>query len=346
MATVNPRLLEQQEKPVSPVVPRRNERSISVTTVIRSALSSIFDNKILKVSLSNEDKSLLEKAANQKGTEIGKAGNISTQAIDSFKAANVEELKLENVASLSVAVKQLEPIVKALNTGNSNEKQTIGLLNRLSTQFTGLAQVLSKLANKELRVPDKQVVSGSVEITKMPASVQLSEVASELRSLRNDLSKIEKKTEVKAELSQGKEIAESLQDISDKLANLPDNMQFPATVEVSNFPPQKYPMPVTNMSINGLGGFPAATPVTVGTTPQALPSDPLESRRSMIVYNNSSSTLYLGGSDVSSTTGLPVPANSYSPALDAGEKMLIYGVAASGTINVRVLELSDIRTGR
>ncbi len=123
-------------------------------------------------------------------------------------------------------------------------------------------------------------------------------------------------------------------------------MDFPTRVSIDNFPPQKIPQPVTNISINALAGTAKSRNITVGTSATPLPDEVLASRRSLVIYNNSSQTLYVGGSDVTTTNGMPVPASSYSPAFDAGEKMVVYGIVASTTANVRTLEISDIRTGR
>lgn len=109
--------------------------------------------------------------------------------------------------------------------------------------------------------------------------------------------------------------------------------------------PVMTPQPVTNISINGLQGFGHSTAQIVGTNRTSLPAyGQLFNRRSLIIFNNSSSnTLYLGGSDVTSSNGLPVLPNSYSPAIDAGYDLIIYGVASGGT-DVRVFEVSKDQT--
>lgn len=110
--------------------------------------------------------------------------------------------------------------------------------------------------------------------------------------------------------------------------------------------PQMTPQPVTNVNINGLQGFAKTTAVTVGTGLTALPAyGQLNNRRSIIIFNNSAATtVYVGGSDVSSSNGLPVLAQAYSPAIDAGVNMIVYGVVASGSADVRVMEVSSNQT--
>lgn len=102
--------------------------------------------------------------------------------------------------------------------------------------------------------------------------------------------------------------------------------------------------PVTNVNLNGLQGFPVSTVQTVGTSAVTLPSyGQLFNRRSMIVFNNSSNTLYLGGSNVTVANGLPVLSQSYSPAIDAGYDMVVYGIS-TGASNIRVFEVSKDQT--
>lgn len=119
-------------------------------------------------------------------------------------------------------------------------------------------------------------------------------------------------------------------------------------VELTNFR-QFVPTPVTNVSVNGLGGFVKTNAITVGTSLSALPGnagDSLLNRRAVVLYNNGAVTFYVGGSDVTSSNGMPIPAGTYSPAIDAGPNMVVYGRTASGSTDVRVMELSDIATGR
>ncbi len=121
----------------------------------------------------------------------------------------------------------------------------------------------------------------------------------------------------------------------------------PMPVAITSYPPVMVPQPVTHISINALNGFVKTTAATVGTSLAILPSyGVLSSRRSIIIYNNSSNTIYIGGSDVTTSNGMPVPANSYSPILDAGASLIVYGIAATAGNNVRVMEISDENSGR
>lgn len=124
--------------------------------------------------------------------------------------------------------------------------------------------------------------------------------------------------------------------------------EFPESISVNNFPPQKVPQPVTHFSINALRGFVHTTAATVDTDPTPLPEyGVLQNRRAIIIFNNDpTATLYIGGSTVTTANGMPVLAQSYSPILDAGVSMIVYGIVESGAINVRVLEASDESSGR
>ena len=60
---------------------------------------------------------------------------------------------------------------------------------------------------------------------------------------------------------------------------------------------------------------------------------------SLSLFNNGATTLYIGGADVSAANGVPVAAGSWGPGLNGlGLGEAVYGIAASGTLNVRVIE--------
>lgn len=61
---------------------------------------------------------------------------------------------------------------------------------------------------------------------------------------------------------------------------------------------------------------------------------------SLSFYNESAVTVYLGGSDVTTANGVPVPADSWSPGLDLylTTDDAVYGIVAAGSAEVRVLE--------
>lgn len=145
-----------------------------------------------------------------------------------------------------------------------------------------------------------------------------------------------------------------LKDVSGKTIEFPDNQAevqmlrnisegIGQLVERPTFVPPT----VTNVNINALQGVTHSSQQTLNTSLSEIPSyGGLFNRRSLIVYNNSGITIYIGGSDVTSNTGLPIPTASYSPVLDVGYNMKVYGLTASSTADIRVLELANEATGR
>lgn len=55
-------------------------------------------------------------------------------------------------------------------------------------------------------------------------------------------------------------------------------------------------------------------------------------------HNGSAVTVYMGGSNVTTANGVPVAANSWAPGVDLSGADAVYGIVASGTAEVRVLE--------
>lgn len=82
-------------------------------------------------------------------------------------------------------------------------------------------------------------------------------------------------------------------------------------------------------------GSALATAVTVATSAVALPASALANRKSLCVYNNGSAQVFLGGSAVTTSSGLPLGAGA-SYCDDVGSSTL-YAISA-GSVNVRVLE--------
>lgn len=88
-----------------------------------------------------------------------------------------------------------------------------------------------------------------------------------------------------------------------------------------------------------LGGVVLTTSLAVGTTATAIPTAVLSSRKSCIVYNDGTATIYLGGSAVTTSSGLPVGTADYSPSFDLGTTIL-YGICSTAGGTARILEVS------
>lgn len=67
------------------------------------------------------------------------------------------------------------------------------------------------------------------------------------------------------------------------------------------------------------------------------PSNRANRVTSVALYNNGSVTVYVGGADVTSSSGLPLPAGQYM-SVDVDRSEGLYGRTASSTADVRVLE--------
>ncbi len=88
------------------------------------------------------------------------------------------------------------------------------------------------------------------------------------------------------------------------------------------------------------------TTLSVSTTVLALPATPLLKRNSIIIYNLSATEiLYMGKSNVTAdvvdgiTSGWQIAPNSYF-STDITDAIILYGVFATGTHKVQVLELA------
>lgn len=58
---------------------------------------------------------------------------------------------------------------------------------------------------------------------------------------------------------------------------------------------------------------------------------------SVAVYNNGAATVYLGDDGVTTANGYPLAAGSHM-SIDLDPSEALYGIVASGTVEVRVLE--------
>lgn len=75
------------------------------------------------------------------------------------------------------------------------------------------------------------------------------------------------------------------------------------------------------------------TGATLLITPVGSGPDPQPVR----IYNASDATVYVGGADVTTAIGIPVTSTGFIDFVFTSEDLL-YGIAASGTKEVRVLQ--------
>lgn len=87
-----------------------------------------------------------------------------------------------------------------------------------------------------------------------------------------------------------------------------------------------------------------STAVTVGTTPTALPTTPLKGRIRVLVGNGGSVAVFVGDASVTTSTGVPVAAGATVPFefgyAERTDDNVLYGVVATGTQDVEVLEIA------
>lgn len=187
------------------------------------------------------------------------------------------------------------------------ERQVISLQNALVTLPTGAS------GNRE----DRKLLKGILD---------------ELKGVKNGLETIPQPV-----MPSNDEMVEKLDTVNETLK---------ALAELQASQANYVPPTVTNVSINALNGEMKTQAITVTSTITAIPTNALANRRTLIFYNNSNQNVELGGSTLTYGQGLPILPGTYSPPLDAGARLPIYAIVASGTADVRVGEISDQNTGR
>lgn len=293
-------------------------------------------------------------------------------AFDVITVNNVFRFKLDNDKVFYSYLSQLSNKLDSLNQNVANlpkiefkdspasiQIQTMGN-ETIKNIISGLSDLKKTIESSRAIVPKIQEVRGSVEVRNQQF-IPYDRMLSSLKSIEDKIGRI--RVEIppmrqqdihipeypkEMNIPEMKFLLDALKEMNDELKKLPKTLPeiiIPNKVSVDNFPPQKYPMPVTNININALRGEVKTRAVTVTTALTPLPGEVLSYRRGITIYNNGSVTVYIGGSTMTVSDGLPVAAGSYSPALDAGPKMILYGRTASGSSDVRVMEVSNENIG-
>lgn len=259
--------------------------------------------------------------------------------------------------------------------GNENEEVLKLVVKReedkeLVTIMNKIAQAIVLIYNnipKSINLPRIFQVQGKVDIGRVPPieidnfkdlgqyfhslEQKIGGIATAISMIpqsRVEIPKLEIPKDLFKPISDNKDVLEALQRLEKVLEkSSKGKVEFPEHISVDNFPPVLTPQPVTHISINALQGFIKTTAATVTSTLTLLPSyGVLANRRSVYVYNNSSNTIYVGGSDVTTSNGMVVPAGATSPIVDAGVNTRLYGIASTGSNDIRVMEVSDEASGR
>ena len=96
---------------------------------------------------------------------------------------------------------------------------------------------------------------------------------------------------------------------------------------------------VENVIVASLRGTILSSSVTIGDSATIIPASDLSNRKSMTIRNNGSNTIFIGGSGVTTGNGFPIKVNE-SFDIDLDDSSAIYGIVATGTEDLRILEVS------
>ncbi len=321
---------------------------------------------------SNEDRAKSKRQANSFSRTVSMIlrgiediiSKISKSSVFSVKISeDVERDRL--LEKISESSSQLLLWMKSQSNGSP---QRIGIKTPdLVTLNKNIEDILKRIEAKELKmvIPDTQKVTGEVKVNNFPEQYDFNQLYFALKEMSGLIGKIKvefpKIPEVRMpdikipefpksiSLQESAKIIDSLNAVQEAIQKIPKpkEVNWPSSISVNNFPPQKYPMPVTHISINALNGTIKSTSVTVTTDLTVLPPEVLANRRSLLIFNNSSATtVYIGGSTMSASAGLHVLAQTYSPVFDASSSTILYGRTSNSTAEIRVLEISDEASGR
>ena len=76
--------------------------------------------------------------------------------------------------------------------------------------------------------------------------------------------------------------------------------------------------------------------ITVGTSATKIPTTTLSTRRSILILNNSVSTIYIGNADVTTVNGYPMSPQD-TLKIDISDEVDVYGISTADS-EVRILE--------
>lgn len=305
---------------------------IDAAESVTGQIISFLDDYKPKVEVTNKDTNLIKEVAENTRKSNSRLGELVKKEFTS--KVEVKDLKNE------VKVTNLKDYPKTIKVSNLKEfPKTIKVSNLDKIKYPQTIRI-SNLG--EIKLPK-------------PVNIDISPLENSLRGLKSAFSDIKRELPrlKQKDLPQQKDLkevsrhidamAERLDDALTNLHELIKEKDFGGagqTVIKSQSGGSKY----ADVTVNGLRGIPQSTAVTVITSATKLPSTALENRRSLIVYNNSSNTVYIGGSDVTTGNGMPIASESYSPPIDASDQMTIYAIAGSNS-EVRVLEVSTDKSG-
>lgn len=224
---------------------------------------------------------------------------------EEVRVSNLRDIKFPHIPAPIVNTNvDLQPVSRAVES----------LSLQLSSLLSGIEQINSSISSIDVK-PQVSVSPTKVNIPDKVSLKDLPAVLAAFQGLRDDFGRL----------------YEAIVELPSKM---PKSGGFGGTTSAA----------VTSINVNALRGLAKSTVATVTTSPTLLPATALAYRKALIVYNNSSNTIYIGGADVTTSNGYPIEANSPSPSIDAGPNLKLYAVAGSSS-EVRVLEASSEREG-
>lgn len=299
----------------------KDKLSLLATKTFRVKLDS---NKVRVTNQNNYQKAL---------------SSLSTGIDRVRQAIEKQELKVEeknvDFSELSEKIDGLNRSITAIQIPEPKEVKFDQVVRSLSAVQKQIASIPK---------PDKIVLPKHEKVV-LPSSYSFVEAKDIIKQLVNlqDTIKALPKNMPKSNVSDIdlSELLDGFNRLEKAISNikLPE-VEFPDTIDVGNFPPQKTPQPVTNININGLRGPILSTQLEVGASAALLPNTALANRRSIILYNGGNNILYIGNSSVTSSNGFPIAAGQYSPSIDLSDKVDLYGISGGGTLDIRVFESS------
>lgn len=318
--------------------------SSSISDAVEKAVKTL-ETQVFRVEVNNSGTNLLkENAENTRGLK----GRLD-QVIEAVKGIKLGEQSFENTTfniptNLNAKISDVQfkkPVeakiintkdfkqdfpkeIKVSNIGDiklpKQEKIDISSLERrldsLKSSFSDVVKLLPSLKSEKIEFPKQKAIKIPDKVSVKEAKQIITAFTDGLQGVRDDLGLVH---------------------------NAITELEIPESRGGGGASVVSSPV-VSDVGIKALRGVPKSSVVTVSTSATKLPDTPLEYRRSLIIFNNSSNTIYLGGSDVTTSTGLPVSADSYSPPIDAGANMHIYAIAGSSS-ELRVFEVSSEREG-
>lgn len=288
----------------------------------RSFKVRLIDNKVKVVNQNDYNKAL---------AGLNKSIGEVKQAIDK-KELTVEEKQVD-FSELSTKLSSLE---KAINSIKIPEPKDVN--------FKDVVKALGAVRKQIAQIPQPKINIPKSEKVVIPSQFSMTEakqIIAGLVDLKKTIMALPKnmpKSDFKQEAIDFTPLVEAFGSIPH-----PEPVEFPDTINIGNFPPTKTPQPVTNININPLRGLIHTSATTASTTLSTLPRyGVLKNRRAVIFQNLASSTdVYIGGSDVTTSNGYLLEAGSVSPAFDSGPLQVWYVITSSGTANIRCIEVAN-----